>query len=222
MTKILAVQSTRKADDYQTPPEALEPLYPFLDKSLTIWEPACGRGNLVKALHTHGYKTICSDIKEFSIPDFQLNDFLTSEIATHWDCIVTNPPYSTKDLFLKRCYYLRKPFALLMPLTTLEGKERQRLMRFYGIEIILFPKRINFFTPEGVNSSSPWFSTAWFSWGLNLGKALTFTQEGIRNRKLDSYGQCHGSTGSFREEYNPTAIQLKETTITMEDLTHGR
>jgi len=55
------------------------------------------------------------------------NDFLVDEPAFAYDCIITNPPYSIKDRFLTRCYELKKPFALLMPLTALEGKYRQQL-----------------------------------------------------------------------------------------------
>jgi hypothetical protein len=94
-------------------------------------------------------------------------------VPEHYDCIITNPPFSIKQQFLERAYMLGKPFAFLLPLTTLETKKRQDLFRLYGLEIILLDRRINFFTPSGMVSSA-WFATAWFTWGLNIGKQLSF------------------------------------------------
>ena len=152
-------------DDFQTPPEALIPLLAYLKKDWLIWECAEGKGYLVKALREYGYRVIGSDI-------LTGRDFLTCA-PDYFDCIVTNPPYSIKHKFLTRCYQLGKPFALLLPLTTLETRTRQQLFAQYGLEIILFDKRINFHVPSGKESKS-WFATAWFTNGLKIGKELTF------------------------------------------------
>ena len=82
----------------------------------------------------------------------------------YFDCIVTNPPYSLRYEFIKRAYELGRPWAMLMPLTTLEGR-RQELFRRYGIELLLLNKRINFETPSG-RGSGAWFPVAWFCWKL--------------------------------------------------------
>lgn len=157
---------TKSADDFQTPPEALEPLYPYLKKEWTIWEPACGKGNLINALKEKGYNAFGTDI--LTGEDFRLED-------RGCDCIITNPPFSLKQQFLERCYKIGKPFALLLPLTTFETPKRQQLFREGGVEVIFFPKRINFETPNKVEKSSAWFATAWFTHGLNIGRELTFT-----------------------------------------------
>lgn len=156
-------------DDFQTPPIALQPLLPYLPREWKIWECAEGKGYLSKALSKEGYQVIGTDI-------LTGKDFLSWQ-PEHYDCIVTNPPYSIKHKFLIRCYQLGKPFALLLPLTTLETRTRQDLLRKYGIEIILFDKRINFFVPSGRDSKS-WFATAWFTNWLNIGNQLTFTRLG--------------------------------------------
>jgi len=155
------------SNDFQTPVEALLPLLPFLKKEWTIWECASGKGNLVKGLVDRGYKVVESDI-------LTGGDYLLSE-PDHWDCAVTNPPYSIKQDFLERAYMLGKPFAFLLPLTTFETKKRQSLFKKYGLEVIFFDRRINFETPSGRGSGS-WFSTAWFSNGLNIGKQMTFVE----------------------------------------------
>lgn len=156
---------TKSSDDFQTPPQALVPLLPYLKSEWTIWEPASGNGNLVKELSSLGFQVSASDI-------LTGDDFLLVEKKC--DCIITNPPYSLKQEFLERCYALRKPFALLMPLTALETAKRQNLYRKHGIEIILMPKRVNFETSSGKGKSS-WFATAWFTNGLEIGRQLTFS-----------------------------------------------
>ncbi len=159
-----ALLRANKANDFQTPIIALKPLLSFLPRR--IWECACGKGNLVDALLFRGFEVLASDIQGG-------HDFLDwTPPLNSFDCIVTNPPYSLKDKFLQRCYLLEKPFALLLPLTTLEGK-RQRWLEKYGVEIILLDRRINFETPSGEGSGS-WFATAWFTNGLNIGKQITF------------------------------------------------
>jgi len=155
-------------DDFQTPPIALKPLLPHIENDWRIWECACGKGNLVGGLTDYGFDVIGTDILGgYDFLDYQPDKF---------DCIVTNPPFKYKQQFLERCYKLGKPFALLLPLTTLETKKRQSLMQKYGVEIILFDKRINFETPNQVKNSSAWFATAWFTNWLNIGRQINFAE----------------------------------------------
>ena len=158
--------SKGRPDDFQTPPSALDPLLPHLKQGWKIWECAAGMGQLSKGLESHGFTALESDI-------LTGHDFLKDPPLGDWDAIVTNPPYSLKDEFLKRCYDLGKPFALLMPLTSLEGRNRQRLFGFNSVEIIIMERRVNFVTPSGEGGGS-WFMTAWFTWGLEIGRELTF------------------------------------------------
>lgn len=162
MGKKLRIQSMGRPDNFQTPKEALDILLPYLRRDWVIWECAWGKGNLFRFLKDAGFMVRGSD-KEY--------DFLNHE--RDCDCIVTNPPYSLKDRFLGRCYELGKPFALLMPLTALEGKKRGSLYKEYGVQLIIPNKRINFETPSGKGSGA-WFQTAWFTHGLGLPKDLMF------------------------------------------------
>lgn len=155
-------------DDYQSPKEAIDVLLPYLNKQGVILEPAQGKGNLVKAFEDKGFEVIGRDKKEGY-------DFLKTipEDLCEIDYVITNPPYSIKEKFLEKCYELKTPFALLMPLTTLESEKRQKLFRKYGIQLIIPNKRYNFETPSGKGQGS-WFCTAWFTYGLNLPKDLNF------------------------------------------------
>jgi len=101
-----------------------------------------------------------------------------------FDAIITNPPYSCKDKFIEKCYETKKSFALLMPLTALEGKKRQQLYKKYGIQLIIPNKRINFETPSGKGGGS-WFLTAWYCSGFNLPKDINFLEiEDLEQQRL--------------------------------------
>lgn len=167
--RALKMQSQARPDDFQTPAVALGPLYPYLPPSSIVWECAAGRGNLVRALRGGGYNVIASDL--LTGQDFRM------WTPDSFDLIVTNPPFSLKGEFLERAYLLGKPFAFLLPLTTFEGLKRQALFRRYGLEVVLFDRRINFETPSGRGGGS-WFATAWFTWGLGIGRQLSFERLG--------------------------------------------
>ena len=154
------------SNDFQTPPEALNPLLPYIPRDWIIWECAQGVGWLTKSLREKGYSVIGSDI-------ITGQDYLEWQ-PNRWDIAITNPPYSIKQKFLERAYSLGKPFAFLLPLTTFETQKRQRLFNKYGLEVIFMDRRINFMTPSGKGSGS-WFATAWFTWKLNIGKQMIFS-----------------------------------------------
>jgi hypothetical protein len=162
--KKLKIQMNGRSDEFGTPKEAIRPLLPYLKKEWTIYECAWGKGSLAKHLEEEGFKVIGDKDIDFLNKD---------ETPDEFDCIVTNPPYSLKEEFLKECYETGKPFALLMPLTTLEGKKRGELFRKYCIQLIIPNKRINFITPSGKGSGA-WFQVCWFCYKLNLPKDLNF------------------------------------------------
>ena len=57
--------------------------------------------------------------------------------------IVSNPPFSCKDDVLKRLNELGKPYAMLLPLPTLQGQNRFEYL--VDSEVLVFDRRINFF-----------------------------------------------------------------------------
>ena len=133
-------------------------------QDLTIWEPAAGEGILARALIARGFHVVCSDIETHPLQyQFPL-DFLTEQMPYHYDCIVTNPPFSLKYEWLERCYDLGKPFALLLPLETLGSVKAQALFREYGKPaVILMSPRVDFKMPDaGWLGGGAQFPTAWF------------------------------------------------------------
>jgi len=154
------------SDNFYTPEYAITPLIPYLKKEWKIWECCSGTGNIVKFLREREMNIFGTDI-------ITGEDFLTSD-RKDFDCIVTNPPFSLKDKFLKKCFESNRPFAMLLPLTALEGKFRQSLYKKYGVQVILFNKRINYQGHIGDNGC--WFASAWFCYGLNLPNELNFVE----------------------------------------------
>jgi hypothetical protein len=165
--KKLKIQMNGRSDEFGTPKEAIRPLLPYLKRDWIIWECAWGKGSLAKHFEEEGFNVVGNN-----------NDDFLDGLDVYRDkfnCIVTNPPYSKKEEFLRTAFKIGKPFAFLMPLTTLEGKKRGELFRKHGIQLIIPNKRFNFETPSGKGSGS-WFATAWFCYGLNLPKDLNFIE----------------------------------------------
>jgi hypothetical protein len=156
-----------KADHFNTPAYAVRPLLPYLRDSrtypLSVWEPTDpeGRCAITRELRKAGHKVFPTGLPKL--------DFLTRETRAHYDVIVTNPPYSLKDKFITRAYELDVPFAFLLPLTALEGIERGRLFRRYGVEILVLDRRVEF------TGKSVWFATAWFCYRI-LPEQLIFAE----------------------------------------------
>lgn len=49
------------SNDFQTPAWVIESLLPYIPKG-TVWECACGKGNLARELKDRGYLVVSTDI----------------------------------------------------------------------------------------------------------------------------------------------------------------
>ena len=160
-----------KFDDYYTPGYAIKPLLKYIPRNITVWE-CCdfGKSEITRLLKEHGCEVISTDKEE---------NFFEYIPDKHFDMIITNPPYSLKDDFIAKCYEWGKPFALLLPITSLEGKFRGSLFRKYGIEVMVFDGRVQFMENMvenyGKKKSGNWFNTSWFCWNV-LPKQLIFEE----------------------------------------------
>lgn len=111
----------RASDFYPTPPAATIALLKFLNLpgGTTIWEPACGDGHMIKAMQACGYRVIGTDIL-FG------DDFLTTPLR-ECDWIITNPPFSGAEAFIRKCQEHGKPYALLLKIHYWNAAKRKRL-----------------------------------------------------------------------------------------------
>ena len=147
-----------KSDECYTPNEAITPLINYLDKSLKWYEPTSGISkSIVNCLDSNGF-----DIQSNVDANFLISDY------EDYDAIITNPPYSIKDKFIEKCYETGKPFALLLPVSSLQGQKRGRMFDKYGIELLVLNKRIDF-----TGGGSPHVGVAWFCHNI-LPKKVVF------------------------------------------------
>lgn len=160
----------------QTPDYALDPLLPYLPGDWTIWEPACGEGYLAQVLRGAGHEVITSDI-------LTGQNFFDYRPNAHFDAIVTNPPYNPNQMkadWVARCYELGKPWANLMPVETIGSGPVQEMFVKCGVEIIYMNQRVNFKMPFKGWGGKSQFSSAWFTWGLGIGRPMTFASITLR------------------------------------------
>lgn len=57
--------------------------------------------------------------------------------------IISNPPFSEKDKVLKRLYELNKPFAILLPVNSIQGTNRYKYFK-NGVQLLVFDARMGF------------------------------------------------------------------------------
>lgn len=138
----LTAKNTKESDEYYTPAYAVKPRLKYLERycnklQYTIWCPFDkAESQFVKVFKDAGYKVIHSHIDEDK-------DFFTYEPDEPYDFIISNPPFSCKDEVLKRLYELNHPYAMLLPLPTLQGQKRFPYIK--DCEAIIFDKRVQYY-----------------------------------------------------------------------------
>ena len=135
----LTCNRTASGDEVFTPFYAVEPLLKYIPKDKTIWMPFDEEWSAFYQLFTeNGYKVIRSSLEEGQ-------DFFEYEPEEDYDIIISNPPFSKKDQVLEKLDKLGKPFAILLPLNSLQGQRRYKVFK-NGIQILAFDKRVNYHT----------------------------------------------------------------------------
>jgi hypothetical protein len=176
-----------KYDECQTPRYGVWPILDYTPKSWTIWEPAAGEGYMADAMRDQGYTVYASELQERYRNDniAAPMDFFKHQIYLY-DCIITNPPFSIKYDWIARCYELKKPWALLLPVEVLGAKTAQTMFAEYGVQVILLNTRIDFKMPyKGWDGGGAQFPVAWFTHGFDLPRDLMYDKNVGLNKKLD-------------------------------------
>jgi hypothetical protein len=97
----------RGLDLYETPPTAVEALLRVERLPHCIWEPAAGRGAIVKVLRDHGHAVIASDIHDYGFHLHFVSDFRAQTKApASVECICTNPPFNIVGPFVEQALNL--------------------------------------------------------------------------------------------------------------------
>lgn len=108
-----------ESDFYPTPPEATQALLDFLNlpSGTKIWEPAAGEHHMSNVLKSNGF-----DVEETDILTGQ--DFLTYEPQFKAEWIITNPPFSLAQEFIKKASQYNIPYAFLLKSQYWNAKKR--------------------------------------------------------------------------------------------------
>jgi hypothetical protein len=136
--------SERGLDLYGTPPQAVPPLLRVEQLPPVVWEPAAGRGNIVKELRAAGHQLIASDIVSYDFPlDFVQNFFSCTAMPAGCQGIVSNGPYRWIEQFVAHALELSPIVVVLLRLTFLESERRCAILENRGLaRIHVFRKRL--------------------------------------------------------------------------------
>ena len=150
------LNASRNNDECYTTHYAVNPLIKYISSQLTVWCPFDTINSaFVNELFINGNKVIFSHINDGK-------DFFNYE-PPYYDIIISNPPFSIKDAVLKRLYELNKPFAMLLPVNTIQGVTRYKYFK-NGIQLLVFDQRIGFHNLNNMittGEGSP-FASAYF------------------------------------------------------------
>ena len=159
-TGYLQAQRTESSDEKYTPFYAVDPILKYIPAGARVWTPFDREWSaFYQSFKRRGSSVIRSDISDGL-------DFFTYE-PPEYDCIVSNPPFTKKDEVLKRLYELGKPFAVLLPLNSLQSVDRYAFFK-NGIQVLAFDKRIAYHDPQHMKDyvKGVSFATAYFCWDI--------------------------------------------------------
>lgn len=158
-----------KSDYYLTPPMCIHALLEnhAIDKNARILDPCCGAGIIGSVLRDHGYHNI---VEEDILSG---NDFLKKNYDDCFDLVISNPPYSLKNQFIKKGLLEAKEVIYILPANVINYNEFQENfldVPWYKGRYLMRPK---FFMADNYNNNLPRrggiSSYAWFIWDTNNG-----------------------------------------------------
>jgi hypothetical protein len=161
--------SERGLDCYETPPEAVRALLRVEPLPHRIWEPAAGRGAIVKVLRAAGHEVLASDVADYGDPThFANRDFLAeTKLPAGVECILTNPPFRAVERFAAHALDLCPRVVLLLRLAFLESERRRGILEGRGLaHVHVFRKRLPMMHRAGWTGrkASSGMAFAWFAW----------------------------------------------------------
>ena len=156
----------RQSDFYPTPPEATIALVQFvrLERGTVVWEPAFGEGDMGQALGACGLTVYGTDIRDGQ--DFLARDH-PDGIDAPFNWIITNPPFSLAEEFIRHAAKIGKPFAMLLKSQYWHAAKRAQLFREIPPSYVLpLTWRPDFLFKErnGEKGASPLMDVMWCVW----------------------------------------------------------
>jgi len=113
----------KKSDFYETPYSLTEQflqVFPWLNVK-TVLEPAAGDGAITKVVE----RFALGSVEAYDPMTHEGYDFLSHSFDKKYDLVITNPPFSLAEQFIKKAKAVSKRYvAFLLPLSYLHGKGR--------------------------------------------------------------------------------------------------
>jgi len=152
--------STGNNDECYTPENGVRPILPYIPKGAVVWCPFdTADSNFVKLISVTN-KVIHSHISAGQ-------DFYLYEPTEHWDCMISNPPFTAKRRIFERALSFNKPFALIMSNTWLNDGAPMQLFRDKELQLLMFDKRMKFYDPSGETIKKQiTFSSSYYCWNF--------------------------------------------------------
>lgn len=146
-------------DECLTPKYGVEPILKYIPKDWVIWCPFDKEDSwFVKLIKENGNKVIYSHL-EYG------QNFYEYEPKEHWDCIISNPPFSNKRFIFERALSFNKPFALIMSNTWLNDSAPKQLFKDKDLQLLMFDKRMKF-ENNGVVQNKITFSSSYYCYNF--------------------------------------------------------
>ena len=146
-------------DECYTPFAAVEPILRYIPKDAVVWCPFDKTSSEFVKQISKTHKVIFSHIDNGQ-------DFYTYEPIEHWDCIVSNPPFTNKRKIFERAMGFNKPFALMMSNTWLNDSAPKQLFKDKDLQLLMFDKRIKFVKPNGAVENKITFSSSYYCYNF--------------------------------------------------------
>ena len=151
--------SAGKNDECLTPDYGVRPIIKYIPKDAVVWCPFDTKeSEFVKQIRANGNTVIYSHISNGQ-------DFYTWEPKEHWDCIVSNPPFTAKRQIFERALSFNKPFALIMSNTWLNDAAPKQLFKEKDLQLLMFEQRMKFLN-NGEMQNKITFSSSYFCYNF--------------------------------------------------------
>lgn len=199
----LAVANARKSppnelDYFPTPPwatralcELVLPEFGLTLDDATVWEPACGEGDMALVLEEYAWRVVVSDVFDYGCATRagkqHVGSFIgegldvmetpgkargvsaaarTAAKQKSLDWIISNPPFSKAEEFVQRALNDARHCAMLLRSNWIEGQTRyEEIFRDHPpIVIAQFAERVPMHQGEWKPNGSTMTSYSWFVW----------------------------------------------------------